>query len=191
MLYGANSLTSINHVSGVSKITRDMVDRGDRVQRVLRIYKSLAPSKTNISQHLDSLKISWVSSRISFHVIRELTAPDEGDRDGSWKAVLQVADQVIIPVGACLVRCGAAQCWLQVELWDCYCWEQQAILLLYTHWQNHAFGGACSKRVESANFLRMGSSKFLSARKSCARVSMALLAGITSLELTAVFNIMD
>jgi hypothetical protein len=83
VLYGANSLASINYGSGDSNITRGMVDRGDPVQRSLRIYKSLAASKTNISRHMNSIKISRASSRISVPVIRELTAPDDGDRDGS------------------------------------------------------------------------------------------------------------
>lgn len=83
MLYGANSRVSIDHGTGDSNITRGMVDRRDSIQRVLRIYKSLAASKTNISRHLNSIKISRVSSRISVPVIRELTAPDDGDREGS------------------------------------------------------------------------------------------------------------
>lgn len=83
MLYGANSLPSIDHVRGDSNIIRGMVDTGDTVQGVQRIYKSLATSKTNISRHLNSIKFSRFSGHISVPVIRELTAPDDGDRDGS------------------------------------------------------------------------------------------------------------
>jgi hypothetical protein len=103
--------------------------------------------------------------------------------------IVQVAHVVIIPLGACLVPCGAMlttggnRGLLQLG-------ATNSSAIIHTHWQHHAFEVACSKRVDPANALRMGSSKLSSARKSCARESMEFLAGIISLELTAVFNIM-
>jgi hypothetical protein len=103
--------------------------------------------------------------------------------------IVQVADVVIIQGGACLVPCGAMlTTGGNIGLLQLGATESSAII--NTHWQHHAFQVACSKTVDPANALRMGNSKLSSARKFCASKSMPFIAGIISLELAAIFNIM-
>ena len=73
--------------------------------------------------------------------------------------IVQVANQVIMPLGACLVRCGAlltrggTRGLLLLGATD------SSVLLLYTSWQHHAFRVTYSKPLEFGNALKVGSSK--------------------------------